>query len=263
MENPLESTGDFDTLKQLASLGYEFVLLRPGEKRPWYQGWQQREVTLEKLDQSLGKSEANVGIKTGGSLIVLDVDTDDPDKLDWIKDNVGDTPMKVRTPSGGAHYYFRTRKGVSYGNKVKMRGEPFDFRHEGGFVVCPPSQTKKGDYRWLGKIVPVSELPVLRVSALRERRSKRKLNVIEPSEYVEQKVRQARSYISKIVSVAGECGHNACFRAACRCRDFGLTPQQTLQLLLVWNQTNAHPPWSEDELQHKVDDAYKVNPRSD
>ena len=263
MEQLPENNAELSQLEQLTSQGYRLVLLRPGEKRPLYSGWQNRAVSLQEAQSLYVEGSANIGIRCGGSLLVLDVDTDDPEKLSWVEEHGGVTPMKVRTPSGGMHCYFRARKGVAYGNKVRLRGEPLDFRHDGGFVVCPPSSTEKGNYRWLGEIVPVGELPVLRVSALRERKATKRVSVIEPSEEVNAAIRRARAYLSTIVSISGEGGHNACFRAACRCRDFGLTPEQAMEVLLVWNQTNAQPPWSERELEHKVEDAYRVDPRSD
>lgn len=256
---PETDDGNQDVLEQLMLLGYEFVLLRSGEKRPLYQGWQRSCVTIEDMKHAQQQHGANLGIKTGGRLIVLDIDSDDPKKLAWVEKYVGNTPMKVQTPSGGLHCYFRTRKGVTYGNKVRLRGEPLDFRHEGAFVVCPPSRTVKGAYHWLGDPLPIAELPILRVSALRERNTKRKPIVIEPEEQVDQMIYRAQRYLEKILSISGEGGHNACFRAACRCRDFGLNPQQAFQLLLSWNETNAQPPWSEAELLHKVEDAYRLN----
>jgi hypothetical protein len=68
---------------------------------------------------------------------------------------------------------------------------------------------------------------------------------------------RARRYISKIVSVAGEGGHNAAFRAACKLREFGLPMEAAWPLLLAWNDMNATPPWTPKELRHKLEDAYE------
>ena len=58
-------------------------------------------------------------------------------------------------------------------------------------------------------------------------------------------------------AITGDGGHNATFRAACKLRDSGLTADEAFQALLLWNETNALPPWSAKELAHKVDDAYR------
>jgi hypothetical protein len=52
-------------------------------------------------------------------------------------------------------------------------------------------------------------------------------------------------------------GHNTTFRAACKLRDAGLEYEDALALLIEWNETNAHTPWSAKELSHKIDSAYQ------
>jgi hypothetical protein len=71
------------------------------------------------------------------------------------------------------------------------------------------------------------------------------------------KIRDGVTYIQSIQAVAGEGGHNATFRAACKLRDSGLSAQQALKVILQWNETNARPPWTEKELAHKIHDAYR------
>jgi hypothetical protein len=56
--------------------------------------------------------------------------------------------------------------------------------------------------------------------------------------------------------VAGEGGHNATYRAACKLRDAGLAEVEALAILSDWNETNASPPWSAVELEHKIRSAY-------
>jgi len=69
-------------------------------------------------------------------------------------------------------------------------------------------------------------------------------------------VRKAVAYISRIEAVAGEGGHNATFRAACKLRDAGLSPEEAFSVLSDWNETNASPPWSAKELEHKIRSAF-------
>jgi hypothetical protein len=70
-------------------------------------------------------------------------------------------------------------------------------------------------------------------------------------------IRDGIAYIRRIEAVAGNGGHNATFRAACKLRDSGLTAVEALKELSRWNETNATPPWSQKELAHKVEDAYR------
>lgn len=71
------------------------------------------------------------------------------------------------------------------------------------------------------------------------------------------RIRRPRSYIRTIHAISGQHGHNQTFRAACKLRDAGLTPEEALCELVIWNRTNATPPWSVQELLHKVQSAYQ------
>jgi hypothetical protein len=69
---------------------------------------------------------------------------------------------------------------------------------------------------------------------------------------------QARAYLAKVHgAVSGAGGHNATFRVACLLVRFNLLEAQTWALLCEWN-TRCQPPWSERELRHKLDDAFRV-----
>jgi hypothetical protein len=71
-------------------------------------------------------------------------------------------------------------------------------------------------------------------------------------------IRNGLAYILHIEAVSGDGGHNATFRAACKLRDSGLTARQAFEALNTWNKTNAKPPWTAKELEHKVQDAYRL-----
>lgn len=52
----------------------------------------------------------------------------------------------VRTPSGGAHFYFPTEPGRRQPS-WQAAGPHIDFRGEGGYVVVPPSRVITGESR--------------------------------------------------------------------------------------------------------------------
>jgi hypothetical protein len=63
-------------------------------------------------------------------------------------------------------------------------------------------------------------------------------------------------------AVSGQAGHDTTFGAACRVGPgFDLSPDVAFRLLMDEYNPRCAPPWSEAELRHKVDDAYKVEPR--
>lgn len=69
---------------------------------------------------------------------------------------------------------------------------------------------------------------------------------------------RARAYLAHLpVSVQGQGGHDAAFRAACvLVNGFALGEHEALPLLLEWN-AQCLPPWTEAELRHKLRSAAK------
>lgn len=71
-------------------------------------------------------------------------------------------------------------------------------------------------------------------------------------------IERARKYLDRLPpSVSGQGGHNAAFHAACvLLLGFGLNKSEALVLMSEFNH-RCQPPWSEKELQHKLDSADK------
>ncbi len=62
-------------------------------------------------------------------------------------------------------------------------------------------------------------------------------------------------------AVSGQGGHRVTFRVACRLthyppRGFGLTFEQAMRLMLIWN-AKCEPPWDDKALKYKLQDALK------
>lgn len=64
---------------------------------------------------------------------------------------------------------------------------------------------------------------------------------------------RARRYLARLpVAVSGQGGHRVTFRAACALvQGFALAETDALSLLQEWN-SGCQPPWSENDLRHKV-----------
>lgn len=93
---------------------------------------------------------ANVGVATGWSVDVIDVDGT-PGWRSWL-DGEGWPPVigSVSTPRpGGVHRFIRAT-GRSNGQRI---APGIDYRGRGGYVVAPPSYVQtssyRGRYRWL------------------------------------------------------------------------------------------------------------------
>lgn len=69
---------------------------------------------------------------------------------------------------------------------------------------------------------------------------------------------RALAYIGSIHSISGSNGSDSCLKAAIALiKGFGLPEDEALELLQIWNATNASPPWPIADLKHKIADAAK------
>lgn len=97
--------------------------------------------------------DANVGIATGGGLVVLDIDPrhGGDDTLVDLRRSLGAIPdtVEVLTGGGGRHIYLASPDGVDVRNSANKLGVGVDVRGEGGYVVAPPSVHATGRcYGW-------------------------------------------------------------------------------------------------------------------
>jgi hypothetical protein len=248
------------TALEYLKLGYRPIPLVTGTKRAeikWKE-YQARPPNEENVWSWFSVGEPNVALLTGNGVVVVDVD--DPALTEAVIDHCGATPMKCQTPGGGLHLYYAMRPGVHYGNAVRIKGKPIDLRCEAAYVVCPPSRNESGvSYRWLGEPIRASDLPLIKVSWLRERKPGRLITPASGIDGQDIAVRRARAYLARIEgAISGQRGHDRTFRVACVLAiKFGLTLDQAWPLFLEWN-SQCEPPWSQKELLHKLQDALKL-----
>jgi hypothetical protein len=88
---------------------------------------------------------ANIGVVTGAvsQILVIVINSADPAILRAVEARFGQSPMIVRTPSGGWHLYYRFA-GERCTN-LRAEGLPVDIKGEGGYVVAPPSVRQSGE----------------------------------------------------------------------------------------------------------------------
>ena len=204
------------------------------------------------------KEDFNVGIVTGqvSDLVVVDADSTE-DAVFW-ENNRPPTPLVVVTGGGGLHFYYR-HPGGEVRNRTRVLGRRLDLRGDGGIATAPPSMHSKTGklYCWRHSIEHISldDVPVFDPKWIRGEPSKRPTPKWT-NEASDRAVLRVRNYINCITARSGENGHAHTYRATCRLKDAGLSPDQALDELLRWNSTNADPPWSIKELVHKVESVF-------
>jgi hypothetical protein len=131
----------------LKATGHNYIN-REGAARSTWKALQSRLPTAHELEAWFLEHRARgLGFVTGqlSGWVVVDVDLAGLPLLAEL----GWTPH-VLTPSGGAHFYLRHPGWYVASNASKHKAAlppGFDVRGDGGYVVSPPSRSRKGQYR--------------------------------------------------------------------------------------------------------------------
>lgn len=203
---------------------------------------------------------ANVAIRTGAVSGIVVLDFDGPIGLKTADTlSTGPTPRSI-TGSGGRHWIC-AHPGFDVHNATKKL-PGMDVRGERGYIVAPPSMHACGNpYRWEEYLSPnetdPAPLPGVVLEALApEDKAKAVEDVTSRGPAEPYTVGRARRYIEKMrPGVSGDGGHQATFKAALAAvKGFGLDRAQALEVMREYN-ARCVPPWTDDELEHKVDSA--------
>ena len=111
------------------------------------------------------RPDCNVGLRTGAESGVVVLDTDPrhggDEHLHDLEHEHGEVlprTLSVKTPGGGAHYYF-AHPDVEVPCDRDLAGHRgVDIKADGGYVVVPPSRTDLGVYA-LDELAPLAPMP--------------------------------------------------------------------------------------------------------
>ena len=200
-------------------------------------------------------------IDTGKSgLAVLDEDSGKEHRdiirqklLEWELE-YGSLPVTftVQTPSGGFHYY--------YWGLIKTDSNALclglDTRGKGGMVVAPGS----GGYKIFsnGGISPVPEWLVKLAGLPKERKEgEGRITPVSPLDD-DYSIKRAVAYLkTEIPATEGFGGDKWTLLVAERVKDFGVSEEKTLELMLDYWNPRCYPPWDIEDLGIKVFNAYE------
>lgn len=156
---------------------------------------------------------------------------------------------EVESPHGGTHYYFFGDIATS----AHTLGQNIDTRGRGGYVLIPPSIVDGKRYHVKSNRA-FADLPLeieARVGA-RNHEMSAPATELDQDTNVQRALTRLRDLASRgDVAISGSGGNSRTYQLAAELtRDFGLSPDKALQLVLTpggWND-QCLPPWSEDEL---------------
>jgi hypothetical protein len=237
---------------------YQAQLPREEEIKDWWKRW----------------PDANVGVVLGHVSALVGIDIDGPEGEAKLQElSQGDLPPTLEFTTGkGRRLLYRLPP------ELPARIRPFKANDreavrilaEGAQTVMPPSKHPSGrEYAWAdgrgpGQIEP-AETPTWLQYVLDPEENGQ--GVGTATEAVRGEARgnsldnytRACHYLRKCdPAISGQGGHNQTFKIACKLiKGFGLHVETTLQLLLTEYNPRCVPPWSEQDLRHKVEDAAK------
>ena len=149
-KHPCNLYSFFDAASQFIEIGLSVFPCR-GNKTPLVSWKEQATKSIEKIkhwDQKFPR--AMIGLPTGqrSGIVVLDIDNKNGENgFDHLRQEALEIPsnaLRVNTPSGGAHFYFKLDPDEIIRNSVKKIGPGIDIRGEGGYVIAPPSINEQG-----------------------------------------------------------------------------------------------------------------------
>ncbi len=247
-----------------ARLGWRLIPILPGEKRPAISDW----VNAASNDPAQLEAwatefpSANLGVITGVSFFVLDVDPRNggDQSLAALVAEHGLLPLTVEasTPSGGSHYLFKL-PNFAVTNSAGKIGPGLDIRGAGGQIVIAPSRTEAGKYQWVHApwSMDIAEAPEWLISALgrapvRTTPQTSDARGFFPAATPDDLEAAAESLSRHGPAIEGQGGDTHTFRAcAILSHDYALSDAEAWPVLSEWNET-CQPPWDESDLRAKL-----------
>jgi hypothetical protein len=229
-------------------------------------------VRWRSYDENSRGPSGGYGIQTGqfNGIFVVDLDVG-PDKngVDALVALAAGRPipdtLSVLTPSGGVHLYFRLPPGVHVPTSHGVLGPGIDIKGEGGFVVGPGSPHKNGGvYQEVPDHLADQPAWLLALVAQEPRAPKpfaTEHRTVEPSspEGV-RAIAWAKTYLASAEpAVEGQGGSNRLFHACCHLMYSALPLDVLRQVVEEVYNPRCEPPWSTEEIEHKLVDADRVS----
>lgn len=244
--------------QRMQDRGYAPVLLAAGSKRPIRNGWQQGDP--EDVARSIQWDPRHnlgwrMGVQPNGKRLLA---VDDDGGLQLLVETLGALPptWEQLTPSGGRHLVYRVPAGIELSNRVRVAGHAVDVRCDGGQIAIAPSEIEGGSKYVVTRHGPIVELPARWLACLRAAPLPAPVPL---PDHLTPSLERALKYTARCEpAIAGQGGHAATFRVACKCVEFALTICDTMAVLREFNK-RCSPPWTEAELLHKAESAHGVS----
>ena len=247
--------------------GFHVLPLQPNTKIPALKDFPNKASRdPDQIKKWFDGTKYNIGISTSKyqddkALVVIDVDNKNGKngagellKFQKAGKEVPNTFIQ-NTPSGGKHLVYYVDTPVRQGTNVLAPG--LDIRSKGGQIAAFGSTIDGKEYEGSG-LLNIVECPKW-VTDICGKAPVKELTTKKVIETIRTSINRAIEYLrdQAPVAVEGDGGDATTYKVCARLKDFGVNQSDTLFLLLDhWND-KCHPPWSRDELETKVKNAYE------
>lgn len=252
--------------KQILSYSEAGFILTPLRgKIPLEKNWTK---TLYEFDPDPAKFPENFGVVLQDDDLVVDIDPrnfpqgDQPHKR--LIADLGITlkdsgALIVKTGSGGLHIYYK--KPAEIKTKYKIEKYPgIEFRTKGHQMVGAGSlhpDTKKPYEIIHGALDKITQAPETLIALLRtEKKEAAVKKDASPTDSPYDVERFIKYCTEAEPALEGDSGDRTTYKVACQGRNLGLSQVLTFELMARHYNPRCLPPWDEDALLRKVENAY-------
>ena len=206
--------------------------------------------------------DANIGVVTTGSLVLdVDIKKGQAGFASLMDLEISYDTFTVSTPSRGLHLYF---SGADVPNSVGRLGPGLDVRGHHGYVLGPGSSIDGRSYE-IQNDGPIQPAP----ASLVVQAGRREADLVRGSAPVADldtisSVDRVTHFLRDEAPVATEGlgGDLTTFKVAAACKDMGVSAPMALMLLSQHWNARCKPPWSMDDLDLKVRNAYRYGAKA-
>lgn len=243
-----------------------FIIMPLSGKKPILQKWTSLKYDPKHNIQQY--KNTNFGIVLTNADLVIDIDPrnfekDDNPTLRLTKNlSIKFVSFMVKTGGGGIHVYFKKPENFKIKRAIALY-QGIEFKSQGQQVVgagCIHPDTEKEYVKAYSDPSKIEDAPPELLELLKEddKYIDIKQEVISDDS---SSCNRFSVYLNTQApsAIQGAGGDVVTYKVACRGRDFGLTPDKTYELMSkLWNNA-CQPPWDENELKKKIQNAYVYN----
>ena len=259
--------------------GFCIVPQLPGEKHPAikWKPFQESRPELQQVEDWYAQwPNAGIAVILGPVSNLFAIDVDGPEAHEALLTKLGSEPVAPKVLSGSGkphryHLFFRHPAEIPTNAKFTPWHPKLEFRGHRGIIILPPSLHKSGNrYTWAPgqslEDLALPEVPQPILEALVERAARDpgpkegQTTADNPREDLSQVQHRALAYLRQMPpAIEGQGGDKQSFTAACHLvLDFALGSEEALPVMRQWNDTHCQPPWVEEELRRKLQEADKL-----